>query len=49
MGTGQRDDLEEEFEKLLEAVADLDESAKRDELTASMIQLAAVMATEVEQ
>ena len=46
---GNSDDLEEEFENLLEAVADLDESAQRDELTASLIQLAAVMGLEVER
>ena len=46
---GNGDDLAGEFEKLLDAVADLDESAQRDELTASLIQLAGVMELEVDR
>ena len=46
---GNGDDLAGEFEKLLDAVADLDESAQRDELTASLIQLAGVMGLEVDR
>ncbi|MDP9494843.1 MAG: serine/threonine protein kinase [Actinomycetota bacterium] len=43
------DDLAEEFDKVFDAVADLEESAQQEELTASLIQLAALMGLEIDR